>query len=525
MNKTPTPTTTSQPKKFEPIPISSARESASGQVFNKQQIKFLSDRGISEDTAKKYGVIFDKRGFNGVGVQDAIGFPYYHDGKVYAIKWRSLDGKHFTQEGSARTFFGLGKININKLIVICEGELDALALTEAGVEGAVSVPNGAVIKVSEREISPHDDKKFQYVWSASELLDGIDKIVLCCDNDSAGQSLTEELARRIGKNKVWLAKMPSDIKDANEMLVKSGGGSSLQTCIENAEPYPLSGLYRTEFYESSVIDLYDKGFLQGVSTGYSNVDDLFKIIGGQLSVVTGIPSSGKSEFIDMMMINLAKHEGWKFAVCSFENPPDLHIAKLVEKYIDKPFFSGANKRMNEDERDNALKFIDEHFIFIDFMNGEPATIDSILEKSIGAVRQLGCRGLVIDPYNYIEMDKSFSETDSISKMLTKVSSFAKAHSCHVWFVAHPHKLYPNADGKIPPPTGYSISGSASWFSKADIGLTVHRGEQGVEIHCWKCRFKWIGKQGMTRLDYYPPTGVYLEPDSDEQQLDDYDWDF
>jgi twinkle protein len=302
------------------------------------------------------------------------------------------------------------------------------------------------------------------------------------------------------------------------------GKEVLVECIANAEPYPLSALYNSTHYENSVIDLYDKGFMSGASTGFKNVDELFTVAGGQLSVVTGIPSSGKSEFIDMIMMNLAKKEGWKFAVCSFENPPDFHIAKMVEKYVDKPFFSGATKRMNEDERDNALRFIEEHFMFIDYTNGESATIDSILEKSIGAVRQMGCRGLVIDPYNYIEMDKSTSETDSISNMLTKVSQFAKAHDIHVFFISHPTKMYPDTNGKIPVPTGYSISGSASWFAKADMGITVQRGEgTSVDIHVWKCRFKWIGKQGIARLEYYCPTGVYSEQTIDD--VDNYDWTF
>ena len=53
----------------------------------------------------------------------------------------------------------------------------------------------------------------------------------------------------------------------------------------------------------------------------------------------------------------------------------------------------------------------------------------------------------------------------------------------------------------------------------------HRGEgTDVEIHTWKCRFKWVGQQGMTKLDYYPPTGVYSEP-KEENQIEEYDWDF
>ena len=46
-----------------------------------------------------------------------------------------------------------------------------------------------------------------------------------------------------------------------------------------------------------------------------------------------MPGSGKSEFIDQIMMNLAEKESWKFAVCSFENPVPFHIAKLAEKLV------------------------------------------------------------------------------------------------------------------------------------------------------------------------------------------------
>ena len=56
----------------------------------------------------------------------------------------------------------------------------------------------------------------------------------------------------------------------------------------------------------------------------------------------------------------------------------------------------------------------------------------------------------------------------------------------------------------------NISGSAAWFAKADLGITVHRGDEGVEIHCWKSRFKWVGQQGVAVLDYDLSTGRYSE---------------
>ena len=57
----------------------------------------------------------------------------------------------------------------------------------------------------------------------------------------------------------------------------------------------------------------------------------------------------------------------------------------------------------------------------------------------------------------------------------------------------------------------NISGSASFFAKADLGITVHQNkDRDVEIHCWKVRFKWIGKVGKVQLEYDVPTGRYSE---------------
>ena len=89
-------------------------------------------------------------------------------------------------------------------------------------------------------------------------------------------------------------------------------------------------MYGASEYLDAVKDIYQNGHGRGASTGFGTIDDLFTIAEGQLSVVTGMPSSGKSEFIDQIMINLAQRESWKFAVCSFENPPHMHIAKLAE---------------------------------------------------------------------------------------------------------------------------------------------------------------------------------------------------
>jgi twinkle protein len=479
------------------------------------QIGWLSGRGISVSTAGRYELIGDE-----IFGKPIVGFPYYDEkGNVVAVKQRYVEDKRFTCWQSPQSFFGLKHIKKGDDLVIVEGEMDVLALAEAGVN-AISVPNGAPMKVHDGRIDPAEDNKFKFLWAAKEYLDAAKRIVIATDADVPGEALAEEIARRIGKERCWRVKFPEGIKDSNDYLLREGK-EALKKAVEGAEPWPVRGLYDAEHFRAQVEELYTKGIGRGESTGYNNVDEFYTIVEGQITIVTGIPSSGKSEFIDQLMINLASSRGWKFGICSFENEPRLHIAKLMSKRSRHPFFEGYHKRMDQFDFRASFDFINDHFTFVHQDDGSLADLDSILDRLRVSVLRHGIRGAVIDPYNFINRDRSDkSETEWISDMLTKVKAFAMAHGIHIWFVAHPTKLQRNADGKIPPPGGYDISGSAAWFAKADCGVTVHREKEEphvTQVHIWKCRFSWVGKQGEARLVYDVGTTCYTEVQQDDQQ--------
>ena len=498
------------------------RPVASGGALTNEAKAFLVARGIGRKTWDRLGLISGRKYFRKLKREaPAIGFPYLKDGRTYAVKWRCIEAKDFLQDGSATTFYRIEEAVPDKPIIIVEGELDDAAMVEAGIENVISVPNGAPQKVNEGRVDPSLDRKFSYVWEAKEFWEECQKVIVFTDGDEPGQALGEELARRIGKHKCWMVRRPDDCKDAGEIL-KKYGRDRLGLLIEKAEPWPVAGLYAATHYTDQVLSLYEKGHGRGESTGLPAIDELFTIVPGQMTVVTGIPSCGKSEFVDQIMANLAEAREWKFAICSFENPPQTHIAKLIEKRARQPFHKGPTSRLTRADLNTSLDWVNEHFCFIDQSDGEPSTIESILDRASAAVQRMGVRGLVIDPYNYIDLPlNAGTETSLISGMLTKVRNFAKAHEVHVWFVAHPAKLMREGN-RHPIPRGYDISGSAAWFAKSDIGFTVDRpvDDTGVpipgdvEIHVWKVRFKWIGKQGVARLAYDTVTGRYSEP---------YDW--
>jgi twinkle protein len=361
------------------------------------------------------------------------------------------------------------------------------------------------LKVADGKIHASEDKRFSFVWNAHDVLEKSQWVIIGTDNDGPGQALAEELARRIGKDKCKLVKL--NHKDFNETLLKDGKEEVVRL-INDAEPYPVEGLSSAQDFKDRLNDLWNKGVGKGASTGYSSVDEIYTVVPGQLTVVTGYPSSGKSNFVDQLMVNLGKNEDWKFAVCSFENAPEIQISRLMEIYSKKRFFHGSH-RMDQFEFDDAFNWVHDHFTFMNSESSEPATLDSILTRAKIAVARYGIRGMVIDPYNYIEMGRDTSETESISNMLTRVQAFAKSSGVHVWFVAHPAKMQ-RSGNDLPRPDGMAISGSMAWWAKADCGVTIHRVEKQTQVAVWKCRYRWVGAQGETTLDFDLTTGTYKE---------------
>jgi twinkle protein len=504
-------------EKLEPRKIIERRKREEFNSIDDRHLEWLSSRGISASTAQKYELIGYEKGTDPV-----VGFPYYDKaGNVVAVKQRFTGEKKFLCWQSPDSFFGLRHLKKGDNLYIVEGEMDVLAMAEIGIR-AVSVPNGAPMKVTEGKIDPSEDGKFKFLWDAKEFIDAAERIFIATDIDGPGEALAEEIARRVGKGKSWRIKFPEGIKDANECLIKCGT-AALKRSTEAAHPWPVQGLYDAFHFRDLVRELYEKGAGKGESTGYSSVDDLYTVVPGQVTICTGVPSSGKSEFVDQIMVNLASEKNWRFGICSFENEPRLHISKLMAKRAKMHFFEGPTRRMNGEEFNAALDWVQEHFAFVWQDDGSLADLDSILDRLRVAILRYGIRGAVIDPYNFISRDsRDKSETEWISDMLTKVKAFAMGHGVHIWFVAHPTKLQRGQDGRIPVPGGYDISGSAAWFAKADCGITVHREKDNpltAQIHVWKCRFAWVGKQGATNLVYNTSTTCYAEPvDTDEKEF-------
>ncbi|KAG4990345.1 hypothetical protein JHK87_023802 [Glycine soja] len=443
-------------------------------------VTYFSERLISKQTLERNGV--KQRKYDD---QIVIAFPYHQNGGLISCKYRDINKMFWQEANTEKIFYGLDDIVGHNDIIIVEGEMDKLAMEEAGFFNCVSVPDGAPPSVSSKEeLPPQDkDKKYQYLWNCKDELKKATRVILATDGDPPGQALAEELARRIGKEKCWRVRWPrksrsDNCKDANEVLMYLGP-DALKEVIENAELYPIRGLFNFRDYFDEIDAYYHRtlGYDIGISTGWNNLNDLYNVVPGELTIVTGVPNSGKSEWIDALLCNLNEIAGWKFALCSMENKVREHARKLLEKHLKKPFFNErygeSVERMSLEEFEQGKLWLSDTFSLIRCEDNSLPNISWVLDLAKAAVLRHGVRGLVIDPYNELDHQRppNQTETEYVSQMLTLIKRFAQHHGCHVWFVAHPRQLH-NWVGD--PPNLYDISGSAHFINKCDNGIVIHR---------------------------------------------------
>lgn len=265
-----------------------------------------------------------------------------------------------------------------------------------------------------------------------------------------------------------------------------------------------------------LLDLYDNGFKQGAYIGWPKLSKHYQAVKGQLNIFTGIPSHGKSEFTDALMVNLAGREAWNFVVYSPENyPVILHARKLIEKYAGKSMF-GPNKLTREALLDGN-KWVNSHFSFIAGTE-EDVTLDSIFESILEEKKKKQIDGFLIDPWNELESTRpdKMTETDFVGLCLKRIRLFCRKHDLWGAVVAHPAKMRKDPKtGEYPIPTAYDISGSANWYNKADNIFIIHRDfiNKIVKIIIQKIKFKYYGDVGEVEMRYILDSGRYEEMDA------------
>jgi len=458
-------------------------------------IGWFETRGISQKTLIDLNVGEGSEYMPQTGkTENTIKFNYFMGDQLINVKYRDGRKNFKLYKGAEKVFYNINSIVGYEYCIITEGEMDVLALHEAGIPNAISVPNGATL----------NSNNLDYLDNCIDYFEDKEKIILAVDSDEAGQALQSELVRRLGAEVCYLASF-DDCKDANEYLQKYGK-EKLSERITQARPVPLENVTTFKDIEDEVTDFVRNGFKKGYQVGLSNFDEIFSTYTGQFITVTGIPSSGKSDFVDQMVVGYNRNYSWKTAFASPENAPTyLHAHKLMRKTWEG---MPTSADIHGDKWNKVANHVNDNYFFIDM---ERYTLESVLRKGAELVKRKGIKCLVIDPFNKVrDVDCKTEDVNRYTmEYLTKIETFAKKYDVLVFVVAHPTKMYKDKDGKMEEPTMYNIKGGGEWYDASYHGILVHRdyeaktvkakvlkvkfqnlGENGAEAH-----FKWEHKSG------------------------------
>ena len=471
-------------------------------------LEWFKTRGISSETLAKLMVSIGKEYMPQTGnIENVIQFNYYVGGKITNVKYRDARKNFKLYKGAEKVFYNIDNIVGHDWCVITEGEMDVLALHEAGISNAISVPNGATLNTN----------NLDYLDNCIDYFEDKDKIILAVDSDAPGQALQAELIRRLGAEVCFLVDF-EDCKDANEYLLKEGK-EALKARISKARPVPLENVTTFRDIEDDITDFVKNGFKPGFQVGLENFDEIFSTYTGQFITVTGIPSSGKSDWVDQMVVGYNQNYGWKTAFASPENAPTyLHAHKLMRKvWGDMP----SKHDIGKTKWNNVADHVNDNFFFIDM---ERYTLESVLRKGAELVKRKGIKCLVIDPFNKVrDVDCQTEDVNRYTmEYLTKIETFAKKYDVLVFIVAHPTKMYKDKDGKIEEPTMYNIKGGGEWYDASYHGLLVHRDyeKKTTKVKVLKVKFQNLGEnQGEAFFTWEHRSGSFIpevQPELDEK---------
>ena len=483
-----------------------------GHAASEKIIKWFADRGISEQTLNDLKIRESKEYMPQTGkLENAIQFNYYMGMDLINIKYRDGRKNFKLYKGAEKVFYNINSVVNHDWCVIVEGEMDVLALHEAGIKNVISVPNGATL----------NSNNLDYLDNCIDYLDDKEKIILAVDADEPGQALRNEFIRRLGAEVCYLVDFEGD-KDANDYLIKHGK-EKLCDVINKATQVPLEGVSTLRDLENDLLDFVHNGFKPGYQVGLPNFDKIFSTYTSQFITVTGIPSSGKSDFVDQMCVGYNRNYGWKTAFASPENKPNyLHAHKLIRK-------TWEGMPTKDDVGTNKWKQVTDHvndnYFFIDM---DRYTLDDVLKKGGELVKRKGIKCLVIDPYNKVRDTNCKTEDVNRYTMeyLTKIEVFAKKYDVLVFIVAHPTKMYKDKDGQIEEPTMYNIKGGGEWYDASYHGILVHRDYDAktVKAKVLKVKFQNLGENGAeAHFTWEPKSGSYIPLVSDIAEDEAMPW--
>jgi len=463
-------------------------------------VKYCEIRKINQYTLKHFNVTEEKQYQPQLSKEvNNIVFNYFESDTLVNKKYRS-GNKKFTQSKNGKPIL----YNINSIIgedeaYIVEGEFDVMALYEIGIKNVVSLPSGA-----------NDNDNY---WINSEkYLTDIKKFFIATDNDTSGNIVAEKIAQRLGRYRC--ERIVFDGKDANNDLIDG----VLEKTIYNRKKYPVSGSFTTEDLLDKMMDLYNSGLpncIELKNKSFGKLNDVFKLMFGHLVIGTGIPSHGKSNYTEWLVLNYLLENDIKASFFSPEHQPmELHMSTFVQKVIGKNYFFDIDgtPRCTKLEVMQFHEWANQKLYLTSPENGEFANWDWIFEKFKEQIFSFGINIFVVDAWNKVEFSGNRTERENITRTLSRLTQFAQQNNVLIIVIAHPTKMK-KENGVYEKPSLYDVSGSADFRNQTHDGFCIYRyfgDESYTTFTNLKTKYSFQGEIGaIIEYDYHKPSGRYF----------------
>jgi twinkle protein len=373
--------------------------------ISSQVTDYLFNRGFSSETIKRFRI---------KGEVDTVILPYYREGKLVNNKYRDIHDKSkmWTEKEAEPILFNRDHITGERLF-ICEGEFDAMAFFEYGINAA-SVPMGA--------------KNFEWVKNEWDFLERFREIYLCFDQDNAGQNAILELVPKLGSWKCRNVSFPH--KDLNDCLKNKVSKEDILISIGNAQDFPPARLASPSDFREEIHNLFENPrSLDGLPTAWNKLTDIIKgWRPGEVTIWSGRSGAGKSTILNQHLIDVIG-QGERVCIASLEMPPPRYLRWAIIQQL------GVGSPPRHDV-DHTLNYFNDK-VFIVNINDEvkPNDLFDVFEYS---ARRYNVKHFIIDSLMRISL-KTTDELNSQKEFASQLTSFAKKFNVHCHLVAHPRK--------------------------------------------------------------------------------------
>ncbi|WP_202818645.1 toprim domain-containing protein [Brucella pituitosa] len=384
-------------------------------------------RGISEDSAQKWGFTKStyslpaKNGIAATSSNEPVRVFNYRNAsnQVVAQKVR-FKGKDFRFLGDTKEA-GLYGMHLwrdrGKRVVIVEGEMDAISLSQ--MQGhkwpVVSIPNGA--QGAAKALSKNID------W-----LEQFDEIVLLFDNDEAGQVALDDCKKvAFTPGKLRIARLPEDLKDANEALV-AGRIKETLDCLWDAKVYRPDGILSVDDIMDDILTPTEMGipwWLPGLT------DATYGRRYGEIYAVGAGTGVGKTDFLMQQIAYDINDLELTVGAIFLEQRPRETAQRVAGKLAGKMFHI-PNGDWNAEELRRAASELQGKVFFYD--NFGQTDWDVVKGHIRYMAVSLGVRVFYLD--HLTAMADTGDEKGSIEQIMKEMAGIAQELDIIITFVSH-----------------------------------------------------------------------------------------